>query len=88
MSDELFSVPVVKSPRLAWLEKHGVKTKHFPDRAQSEPFDEDEDGDELYPWVAFAAGGHMHGGVTEDEAVCGLAIRMGWLLWNEEGYKP
>ena len=86
MRDELFDVPVVKSPRLKWIEKHGLYTQHFPD---VKPGDDDpETGEEIYPWRAWV-GNMRHaricaGGATEDDALAEWAKASGVLLWNEE----
>ncbi len=92
MSDELFSVPVQKSPKLRWMERHRIKVKHFQD---VEPGDEDEFENEVYPYVARKADFEMYDlvpdswlgvGNTEDEALVDYARKRGLLLWNEEDY--
>ena len=91
---ELFSVPVVKSPRLRWIEAQGLRTKHYPDVAVG---DEDpETGDDLFPWVAWCSQGksgdgkcypprHAAGGATEDDALAEWSRRYGKRMWFEEG---
>jgi len=85
MSDgELFDVPVVKSPRLKWIEKHRLKTKcaEFP----VADGDEDEFGNEVFQWSASDDNWkHSHGGATEDDALAAWARARGVRLWNEEG---
>lgn len=72
--NELFQIPETKSPRLLWIEKHGVWTsrvKHIDAPNQSEA------------WKAEAAG-HVGVGPTEDDAIVDLAKRMKLKLWNEQ----
>lgn len=89
--ENLFEIPVCESPRLKWLKKHSVKTKHFPD---CEAGDEDEFGNELWPWIAWldcgseGIGTFHAGALKEDEAIANLAVRMKWKLWNEEQLTP
>jgi len=72
---ELFdSLPPTLSPRLQWIEKHGVWTK----RSEFVDFHQPEAA-----WTATAAG--LTGtGPTEDAAIVELAKRMGIKLWMEE----
>ena len=88
---ELFNIPVCESPRLKWLKKHDVKTQFHKGVAVG---DEDEFGNELWPWTAGTSHGISpdrdydgtwnRGGATEHEAIVALAIWQGWKLWNEE----
>lgn len=88
MSEELFSVPESKSPKLRWMERHGLRTKHNPD---SQHGDEDDFGNELFRWYAWKYEGKLNpprnaaGGDTEDDALAAWAVANGKLLWNEEG---
>ena len=89
---ELFPVESVKgdSPRLAWLKSHHVKTKNFPEQKIG---DENEFGDELFPWYAFSAFAEddvndFIGGATEDDAIAEYARRKGLRLWNETNASP
>lgn len=82
MSDELFSVPVSKSPKMRWLERHGVNVTH--DEAWQYG-DEDDLGNEKFPYYASDDGKHFHGGATEDDALVEWARARGKRLWNEEG---
>ena len=85
MKDELFSVPEVKSPRLRWIEKHGVEVKPTLDW---DPDAEDENGDVVHAWYASDdQWRHKHGGDTENDALAAWAIARGVRLWNEEGLK-
>jgi len=71
----LFAVEESKSPRLQWMDKHGVWTK----RSEFVDFHQPEAA-----WTATAAG--LTGtGPTEDAAIVELAKRMGIKLWMEEG---
>lgn len=83
MIEELFKVPVTKSPRLLWIEKHRVKTRQTP--AWEEGL-EDEDGNDLEKWYASDDDWrHGYGGDTEDNALAAWAEARGKLLWFEEG---
>ena len=82
MSEELFNVPVVKSPRLKWIEKHHLRVKQTPDW---QPDMEDEEGDDVEKFYASDDGIHWHGGDTEDNALATWAEARGKLLWFEEG---
>ena len=87
---ELFPIASVKqdSPRLAWMKRHRVKTKHFPD---VQPGDEDEWGNNVWPWIAFDTlceenldATDLCGGATEDDAIAKFARRHKLRIWNEE----
>ncbi len=84
MKDELFEVEEVKSPRLLWIEKHGISTHHAAFLA-----------DDDLPWSAwFPSNEHSSGlpldpeacgyGITENEAIIDLAVKKKIKLWNEE----
>lgn len=73
------------SPRLAWMQRHGIKTARQ---------NEDEDGNEWFAVIcgpdedpydaAMSTGGQRIGlGETEDEALTALAKAAGIRLWNE-----
>ena len=83
MSDELFTYASVAmdSPRLRWMKKHGVQTRH--------------DGDCYIAWVGDLDEAIEHGGAdpdeggyakasTEDDAILLIANATGLRLWNEE----
>lgn len=78
MSEMLFDVPEQKSPKLRWMEERGVATRQTGLAAG----DEDELGNELFPWLA-TSGEVSSGGMTEHEAIVGLAVKKRWKLWNE-----
>jgi hypothetical protein len=84
MSEELFKVPVSKSPRLRWMEKHHVTVERMP--VEVNPGDEDEFSHEMFQFYASDDGRHRYGGNTEDEALAKYASCRGYRLWNEEGY--
>ena len=72
MSDELFPAESVtgKSPRLRWMERHGVTTRcsgTFWFAGKGEPIQ-----------------GQLGCGKTEDEAITAWAKANGVRLWNEE----
>lgn len=88
--DDLLTVPVQLSPRLAWMKARGV---HIIHNKGIEPGTECElSGETLYPYCAHRANdgaqifvGNMAGyGNTEDEAIVALALANGWKLWNEQ----
>jgi hypothetical protein len=75
MSDFLFDIPEQKSPRLLWLEKHGI-TVH------------DYRTDDVH---RFMATGFLEGsgfGPTSEDAVIEYAKTARIPLWNEEGGQP
>lgn len=73
---ELFNIPEVKSPRLKWLDRHGVWTGkvEYDHAGPTEPEDK---------WQATAAGKEGRG-PTEDASIVELAKKMGIKLWNEQ----
>lgn len=79
---ELFNVPVVKSPRLKWLEKHGVTTRRADHVVSAD--EEDDFGHRVHQWTA-SNGVHMRGGLTENDALAAWALAQGVKMWNEEG---
>ncbi len=86
MKTELFDIPVCESPRMKWLKARNVTRHHW---AGVSPGDEDEFGNEMFPWTAFIGdieGLHtaVGGGNTEHEAIVDLAVKKGWKMWNEE----
>lgn len=79
---ELFNVPVVKSPRLRWLERNGISTRQADHQVSAD--EEDDFGNRVHQWMATSRL-YYRGGDTEDDALAALARVMGVLLWNEEG---
>lgn len=73
--NELFQIEESKSPRLRWMDKHGVWTQ----KTNAEEYEDPE-----HAWKAQAAG-YVGFGPTEDDAIVELARLMGIALWNEEG---
>ena len=75
MEESLFDIPETKSPRLLWMEKHGIQTQ------------QNSAGD----WCAWTTAIltktsiNLGSGDTEDEAITQLALKLGIKLWNEEG---
>ncbi len=67
--DELFSMPEVKSPRLKWMEQHGISIEHMPDK--------------LDPFVAIVNGKQVAAGTTEEWACWAAAKRLKVKSWNE-----
>lgn len=74
--NELFQITESKSPRLLWMEKHGVLTSTATDCAYDPP---------LVTNHASATVIFVGKGETKDAAIVDLAKRMGIPLWNEEG---
>lgn len=79
--NQLFDIPESKSPKLLWMEKHGVKT-HQSDLSED-------------PWIAWLASNESVDGLprnmekcgygnTKDEAITDLAIKNNLKFWNEE----
>lgn len=85
MSETPFNLPDSPSPRLAWLNKHGVQTEQSPKHMIG---DEDEFGNRVFAWHAMIGDDAQTsvGGDTEQDAICNLAKIKGWKLWNEEGF--
>ncbi len=77
---ELFQIPICESPRRLWLKKHRIRTH----KSDGVPDDEE-------PWNAWPGdlceaieNNLVRTGVTEADAICDLAIKLGIRLWNEE----
>lgn len=72
MNEELFAIPEVKSPRLKWMERHGIQVLHFPDSEDIDPF------------VATRLGKEVAKGGTAEWACYFAAKKLGLKTWNEE----
>ena len=80
---DLFDIPESKSPRLLWMEKHGIETWQ----------PEIEDAFDGAKWCACRESDKDENGIpsyvgtgdTENDALASLAQRIGIRLWNEEG---
>lgn len=88
MNDLLFDVPETLSPRLAWMQKHQIRTHHQPEMV-----------DDLDPWTAWLPRhdwdentptcfaleheGQVGYGQTEDAAIINLCVKENIRLWNE-----
>lgn len=70
---ELFEISASPSPRLKWIGRHGIWTKHFASTTILKDLS----------WVAMAIG-KSASGPTEDDAIVALANKMGIRIWNEE----
>lgn len=77
--DTLFNLPPSLSPRLLWMQKHGIETEHQPQNPSK-------------PWVASMRKDGW-GGInyplsvqaeTEDDALTALAVAANIRLWNEQ----
>ncbi len=78
---ELFNIPETLSPRLRWMEKHGITIEDGG--IDHDDGDECEiTGNQCFRYYAIcgeqAAGGH-----TKDDAIIALAIKLQLRLWNE-----
>ncbi len=88
--DELFSIPEVLSPRLAWIKKHEIRTHHhehseMPWAAWLPAHDYSKEHSGCY----HPAHGDQAGfGMTEEEAVIDLAKTQRMPLWNEPANHP
>ena len=72
---ELFEIEESKSPRLAWMDRHGIIT------LRGKP-------DSWAAWIKVNGTEFDHTigyGETEDEAVTSLVYKLGMRLWTEEG---
>jgi len=75
MKTELFEIELCLSPRLAWMEKHGIKVlTDYHDRTE----------DQRWPFMACIPYRGQGFGNTETEALTSLAISMKIPLWNEQ----
>lgn len=80
MSELLFDVEVVESPRLKWMKRHGVEVSDNP------LFGVRNTGRIQYPIRAMDSwSGAYASAETEEDAVVDLARARGLRLWNEEG---
>ena len=68
--NELFQIEETKSPRLKWLDQHGVWTAEITLRGK-------------FQWWEATAAGIIGKGETEDAAIVELAKNMEIKLWNE-----
>ena len=75
-------MPVVKSPKLLWLEKYGVKTRKADHIVQ--PGEEDDQGGDITQWKAWNYLSKAYGGATEDDALAAWARARGVRMWFEE----
>jgi hypothetical protein len=71
------SLPITKSPKLLWMERHGITTKFIPGSGNVESF-------WLADYMAPNAAHYQDAGDTEEEALTALALAAGIKLWNEE----
>jgi hypothetical protein len=80
MSD-LFEIPETLSPRLRWMQTHGVEV--HDSGVDHEDGDEcDITGNQCYRYYA-TCGEQSAGGHTKDEAIFALAVKLQLKLWNE-----
>ena len=70
MKDDLFAgMPPMKSPRLLWMEKHGIRTNILASSTGQR-------------WIAESNGSNAYG-KDEHEALVELAIKLNIKLWNQ-----
>lgn len=67
---DLFTIPESKSPRLLWMERHGVQTSSDPTNKSY--------------WMAHGSRKGSGFGSTEEDAIIQYALCAGIKLWNEE----
>ena len=81
---ELFTIPESKSPRLQWMEKHGIEVS---DGGRDYEHGDEcaETGQQLYRFMAHGKQEGSGFGVTADDAILDYARTAGFRLWNEEG---
>lgn len=72
MNEELFITPEVKSPRLKWMERHGIQLLYFPDIESPDKH------------VATRFREEIAKGGTEEWACYFAAKKLGLKTWNEE----
>lgn len=98
MSDELFPAGAVasKSPRLLWLDRHGIVTMSFDEAHRFGEWDKWVAGiapgvtgsDAIAQWFCDECSRNgettVGQGATEDDALAELAVKHGIPLWNEE----
>jgi len=78
---ELFDIPESKSPRLLWMERHGIAT--INSGIDHEDGDECEiTGNQCYRYYA-TCGNQASGGHTKDDAIIALAVKLQLRLWSE-----
>lgn len=84
MNETLFPLPISLSPRLKWINEHGVTTYYEPAGALGDDAGwsayigtNDEESEEM------EEAGRLCFGHTEDEALERLAKAQSWRLWNE-----
>lgn len=74
MNDDLFTnLPEVKSPRLLWMEKHGITTRFKVSSEGVTWFAETDEGERMI----------QAKGATEHDSLVFLAIKLNLKLWNQ-----
>jgi len=89
--NSLFDIPETKSPRLLWIEEHGILTHHAPHCDEDPwmaiiPFDGHKGGigEIMAEWCGFYEECNAIGyGKTESDAISDLAINLKLKLWNQ-----
>lgn len=76
--DTLFPVALQDSPRLAWLKKHKIKTRHYPG------VDDEPSGFVISFETQREVGESFHFGITEDDALADWSRKNGVRMWHEE----
>lgn len=84
MTDDLFpELPPVLSPRLKWMQEHGVQTRETPEhhlRWEAWIGEYPETPDEV---ITASVQCRIIAADSEKEAIAGIAELNGWKLWNE-----
>lgn len=84
----LFELPDSPSPRLTWMETHGIETNRAYVETDDWPVECPETGATVLPWIAWKGGANptpdnSEQGMTEIEALDKLARKLNLPLWNQ-----
>jgi hypothetical protein len=83
---ELFDdLPETKSPRLSWMERHGVNCKRNDNTGLFEAWTGDYEKALCYTSSEVLGDFGIHESADKDEALRKLAVAQDITLWNEEG---
>lgn len=81
--NELFDIPEQLSPRLAWIQKHDVRT-HFSTACPESPWSAWLPANQPNPDGIPADPEACGYGMKQDDAIADLARKSNLRLWNEE----
>lgn len=86
MNEDLFPGTFSLSPKLAWLAKHGLETKH-DSNLEGSP-ESPETGEDCHPWIVTQRGVHefdqfsLGTGETEELAILDYCEKTGTPHWS------